>query len=50
VNTDPHPLSELIGGTTIPNHSQSANELEDDDSLHDNDLPTPTCAEPRDTD
>jgi len=36
VNTDQHPLAELIGGTTIPNHRQSANELDDDNPLHDN--------------
>ena len=35
VNTDPHPLTDLIGGTA-PNPVQSANDLEDDDLLHDN--------------
>jgi hypothetical protein len=32
VNTDPHPLADLIGGTTIPNLI----EHDDVDPLHDN--------------
>jgi hypothetical protein len=32
VNTDPHPLADLIGGTTTPDH----HEHEDINPLHDN--------------
>jgi transposase-like protein len=35
VNTDPHPLTDLIGGNTS-DRSQSANPLEDDNALHNN--------------
>jgi hypothetical protein len=35
VNTDPHPLADLIGGNS-PSSGHSATNLEDDDSLQDN--------------
>ena len=35
VNTDPHPLADLVGGTA-PDPRESAHTLDDDDSLHNN--------------